>query len=167
MNRSKIALLFTMLSCILVLSVAVFLQLTKDMLPCPLCVMQRYAFAAIAIACLLALLLPAALSRIAVAFGLVSTLAGAGIAGYHLWILANPAISCGIDPLETGLNKIFIAELLPTLFQANGLCDTPYAPLFGLSMPAWAMVWYVIFAFIFSALFFAKKKTRGLFGKSH
>ncbi len=167
MTRSKIALLFTMFSCLLVLAVAVFLQLTKDMLPCPLCVMQRYAFAAIAIACLLALLLPIALKRIALALGLLSALTGAGIAGYHLWILANPAISCGIDPLETGLNKIFIAKLLPTLFQANGLCDTPYEPLFGLSLPAWAMVWYVIFAVIFSVLFFAKKKTRGLFGKSH
>jgi disulfide bond formation protein DsbB len=167
MTRSKIALLFTMLSSIFVLAVAVFLQLTKDMLPCPLCVMQRYAFAAIAIFCLLALLLPAVLKRIALALGLLSTLAGAGVAGYHLWILANPAISCGIDPLETGLNKIFIANLLPTLFQANGLCDTPYEPLFGLSMPAWAMVWFVIFTIIFSVLFFTKKKARGLFGKSH
>ncbi len=167
MNRTKITLISTTLICLGLLAFALYLQLVEKMLPCPLCVMQRYAFVAIAISCLIALALPRALHRIGFGLGLVSALSGIGIAGYHLWILAHPAVSCGIDPLETGLNKIFLAEALPVLFKADGLCDTPYPPIFGLSIPAWAMIWFVIFALVLGVTFFAKKKARELFGKGH
>ncbi|MDO8654599.1 MAG: disulfide bond formation protein B [Undibacterium sp.] len=167
MNRPKIALIATTLSCLVLLVVALYLQLVEKMLPCPLCVMQRYAFIAIALSCLITLALPAALRRIGLGLGLLSVFSGIGIAGYHLWVLANPEISCGIDPLETGLNKIFLSRLLPVLFKADGLCDTPYAPILGLSIPAWAMVWFLIFAVILSSLFFGKKRERELFGKNY
>lgn len=167
MNRTKITLISTTLICVALLAFALYLQLVEKMLPCPLCVMQRYAFVAIALSCLIGLALPRALHRIGFGLGLVSALSGAGIAGYHLWILAHPAVSCGIDPLETGLNKIFLAEVLPVLFKADGLCDTPYPPIFGLSIPAWAMIWFVIFSLVLGVTFFAKKKARELFGKGH
>lgn len=111
--------------------------------------------------------MPRALHRIGFGIGLFSALSGVGVAAYHVWILANPETSCGIDPLETGLNKIFLAKAIPVLFKADGLCDTPYPPILGLSMPAWAMVWFVIFALILGVTFFAKKKARELFGKGH
>lgn len=167
MNRTKIALISTALSCLLLLIIALYLQLVEKMLPCPLCVMQRYAFAAIALSCLIALALPRAIRRIGFALGFASALFGIGSAGYHLWVLSNPAVSCGIDPLETGLNKIFLSEMLPFLFKADGLCDTPYPPIFGLSIPAWAMIWFLIFALVLGVLLFAKKKARELFGKGH
>lgn len=167
MNRTKITLISTTLICVALLAFALYLQLVEKMLPCPLCVMQRYAFVAIALSCLIGLALPRALHRIGFGLGLVSALSGAGIAGYHLWILAHPTVSCGIDPLETGLNKIFLAEVLPVLFKADGLCDTPYPPIFGLSIPAWAMIWFVIFSLVLGVTFFAKKKARELFGKGH
>ena len=66
-----------------------------------------------------------------------------------------------------GLNKIFLAKALPVLFKADGLCDTPYPPILGLSMPAWALIWFVIFALVLGVTFFAKKKARELFGKGH
>jgi disulfide bond formation protein DsbB len=167
MNRTKIALIATALSCLLLLIIALYLQLVEKMLPCPLCVMQRYAFAAIALSCLIALALPRAIRRIGFALGFASALFGIGSSGYHLWVLANPAVSCGIDPLETGLNKLFLSEILPALFKADGLCDTPYPPIFGLSIPAWAMIWFLTFALVLGVLLFSKKKARELFGKGH
>jgi disulfide bond formation protein DsbB len=167
MNRTKITLIAIALSCIGLLSFALYLQIVEKMLPCPLCVLQRYAFLAVLISCLIALAMPRALHRIGFGLGLASALSGIGVAGYHVWVLANPTVSCGIDPLETGLNKIFLAEALPTFFKADGLCDTPYPPIFGLSIPAWALIWFVIFALILGVTFFAKKKARELFGKGH
>ena len=118
-NPYRPVLLAVALVSMILLAVALYLQHVMNMLPCPLCVIQRYAFAA---------------------------LAGLGVAGYHLWIKANPTISCGIDPLETSLNTIPTARLLPFLFQADGLCTTEYAPILGLSIPQWSFIWFGIFA---------------------
>ena len=167
MNRTKITLISITLICLCLLGFALYLQLVEKMLPCPYCVLQRYAFVAIALSCLIALALPRALHRIGFGLGWISSLIGAALSGKHLWILANPEVSCGIDPIETGLNKIFLARVLPVIFKADGLCDTPYPPIFGLSIPAWAFIWFVIFSLVLGVTFFAKKKARELFGKGH
>lgn len=149
MTRTAKPILFGVaLAAIALLGVGLYLQFVQDMLPCPLCIIQRYAFAAVALLCLAAAILPAAASRVVTALGALAALAGAGTAGWHLWVKAHPTISCGIDPLETSLNKIVTAEWLPFLFQADGLCTTQYDPILGLSIPQWSLVWFVVFALV-------------------
>ena len=143
---AKPLLLMITLACIAMLGVGLYLQLVLEMPPCPLCILQRYAFAAVALVCLVTCFLPSTLLRLGAALAAFASFTGAGIAIRHLWIKAHPTISCGIDPLETSLNKIFIARWLPSLFQADGLCTTEYDPILGLSVPQWALVWFVIFA---------------------
>jgi len=132
------------------------------MLPCPYCVLQRYAFILIAIGALIGLAEKP--RKFGLGLGVLAGLSGMGIAGKHVWILENPAISCGIDPVETALNKIFLAELFPNLLKADGLCDTPYPPLLGLSLPAWALIWFSAFTLCMLVLLIKKPKVRGLFG---
>jgi disulfide bond formation protein DsbB len=154
-NRiAKPLLLLVALACIGMLGVGLYLQLVLEMMPCPLCILQRYAFAAVALLCLITCFLPSTMLHLGAALSALAAITGAGIALRHLWIKAHPTISCGIDPLETSLNKIFIARWLPSLFQADGLCTTEYDPILGLSIPQWALVWFVIFAItlIFVAL---------------
>jgi len=131
---------------IILLAVALYLQHVMNMLPCPLCVIQRYAFAVVAIVCLIAARLGGNGQRTGAGLAALAALAGLGTAGWHLWIKAHPAVSCGIDPLETSLNTIPTARLLPFLFQADGLCTTEYAPILGLSIPQWSFIWFAIFA---------------------
>jgi len=130
--------------CLMLLGVALYLQHALDMLPCPLCVIQRYAFAAVAVFCLVGAFLPRTGAAVAAALAGLSALAGAGVAGWHLWIKSQPSASCGIDPLETSLNTIPSAKLLPFLFEANGLCSTEYPPILGLSIPQWSLIWFVL-----------------------
>ncbi len=143
---AKPLILLVALACIAMLAVGLYLQLVLDMLPCPLCILQRYAFAVTAIICLATFFLPPSLLRAGAALGGLASLTGAGIAIRHLWIKAHPTVSCGIDPLETSLNKVFIAEWFPALFQADGLCTTEYDPILGLSIPQWALIWFAAFA---------------------
>ena len=146
-NRyAKSLILLVTLACIAMLAVGLYLQLALEMLPCPLCILQRYAFAVTAVICLITLFLPTTLLRAGAALGALASLTGAGIALRHLWVKAHPTVSCGIDPLETSLNKVFFAEWLPALFQADGLCTTEYDPILGLSIPQWALVWFAAFA---------------------
>lgn len=144
-NATKRALIAIGLTALALLGVALYLQHVEKMLPCPLCVIQRYAFAAVSIVCLSSAFFSHQVSRIGAGIGAFAALAGAAVAGWHLWIKANPATSCGIDPLETSLNTIPTAKLLPFLFQADGLCSTDYPPIFGLSIPLWALIWFTVF----------------------
>ncbi len=146
-NPYRPVLLAVALVSMILLAVALYLQHVMNMLPCPLCVIQRYAFAAVAIICLIAAgRRSLGAQRTGTGLAAFAALAGLGVAGYHLWIKANPTISCGIDPLETSLNTIPTARLLPFLFQADGLCTTEYAPILGLSIPQWSFIWFAIFA---------------------
>lgn len=159
MNRfAKPVLLLTAVACIAMLGVGLYLQLVLEMLPCPLCILQRYAFAAVALACLVTAALPSASTRAGAAVASVASLTGAGIAIRHLWVKAHPEVSCGIDPLETALNKVFIAEWLPALFQADGLCTTEYDPILGLSIPQWALAWFVVFALVTASVALRKRR---------
>ena len=142
MNQSRPLLLSIAAACIALLGVAMVLQHVMDMLPCPLCVIQRYLFLGIALACLLGVF--SGQQKMGAGLGLLGALGGMGVAGKHLYVLANPGLSCGIDPLQTSLNKIFTAEYLPFMFQADGLCEDALAPLFGLSIPQWSFLWFAL-----------------------
>lgn len=146
MTSSRPVLLSVGLGAIALLGVGLYLQLALKMQPCPLCVLQRYAFAVLAICCLLGAVMQRGAHPVVAGFGIVAALAGVGVAGWHLWIKAHPAVSCGIDPLETSLNTIPTARLFPTLFQADGLCTTDYPPILGLSIPQWSLFWFIVFS---------------------
>jgi disulfide bond formation protein DsbB len=148
MKTSKPVLLVIAFISLGLLAYALYLQHMQNMLPCPLCIIQRYAFAAVAAICLLFALLPRAATRLGANLGALAALAGAAVAGWHLWVKAHPSVSCGIDPLETSLNKIPTAELLPFVFKADGLCTTEYAPILGLSIPQWSLLWFAVFAIL-------------------
>jgi protein dithiol:quinone oxidoreductase len=147
-TNSKPVLLVIALSSLALLGAALYLQHVENMQPCPLCIIQRYAFAAIALICLLFVALPGSVTRLGARLAGLAALSGAGVAGWHLWVKAHPAISCGIDPLETSLNKIAPAQWWPSVFQADGFCTTEYAPILGLSIPQWALLWFVVLAII-------------------
>lgn len=147
MKTTKPVLLAVTFVALSLLIVALYLQYVEHMQPCPLCVIQRYAFFVVALICIIAIGLPRTMHKAAAGLAGIVALAGAGVAGWHLYIKAHPNISCGIDPLETALNKFPTADLLPFLFKADGLCATPYPPILGLSIPQWSLIWFVVLAF--------------------
>jgi disulfide bond formation protein DsbB len=124
------------------IGVALYLQHGLDMLPCPLCVIQRYLFLAIGVCALIGAY---GKPKVGAGLGLLAALGGLYTAGDHLYILAHPGLSCGIDPVETFLNKIPTATYLPFLFRADGLCEDALAPWFGLSIPQWSFLWFGLF----------------------
>jgi len=146
MISRKTCLLTIAAASIALLGAALYLQFVKQMAPCPLCIMQRYAFVAVALICLIAACMSQRAAKIGAGLGMLAALIGAGIAGWHLWIKAHPGVSCGIDPLETSLNKIFTAKLMPFLFEAEGLCTAEYPPILGASIPQWSLAWFIVFA---------------------
>lgn len=148
MKNSKPLLVAVGITALALVGFALYLQHGMDMLPCPLCVIQRYIYIGIALICFIVAALPNSMTRTGSGLATLTALSGVGVAGWHLWIKAHPTVSCGIDPLETSLNKIPTAELLPFLFKADGLCTTEYAPILGLQIPPWSFIWFGILSIL-------------------
>jgi len=142
LSQTRNLMLAIAFGCIAALCVAMYLQHVKDMLPCPLCVIQRYIFLSVAVICLIGA--ATRMPKLWAGLALLSSIGGAGVAGRHVYILAHPGLSCGIDPMQTALNKIFTAEYLPFIFQANGMCEDALAPVLGLSIPQWSLLSFAL-----------------------
>lgn len=142
MPTSRNSLLSIAVVSLALVGAALYLQHVQGMQPCPLCVIQRYLFLGIALFGLIG----AFTNRIKAFAGLalLCGLGGLGVVGKHLYVLAHPGFSCGIDPMETVLNKIPTATLLPWLFRADGLCEAAQDTALGLNVPQWSAVWFVI-----------------------
>jgi disulfide bond formation protein DsbB len=142
MPTSRRILLAIAAACITLVGAALYLQHAQHMLPCPLCVIQRYLFLAIAVCCLVGAV--GGQPKAGAGLGVLGGLGGMAVAGKHMYVLAHPGFSCGIDPMETVLNKIPTATALPWLFRADGLCEDARDTLLGLSIPMWSALWFAI-----------------------
>ena len=142
MPQNRTFLMMIALACFAMLAAALYLQHYKDMWPCPLCVIQRYIFLAIGILSLIAA--SAGKLKVWAGVALAAALGGLGVVGKHLYVLANPGLSCGIDPMETMLNKIPSAVYLPWIFKAEGLCGDVGDLVLGLSIPQWSALGFAL-----------------------
>jgi disulfide bond formation protein DsbB len=124
---------------------ALYLQFFRQEAPCPLCILQRYAYLFIAVFALIGAVFKS-WRKIWIAQGLIllAALGGIAAAGWHVWTQISPSFSCGVDTLRSIVDSLPFAKLLPQVFQVQGLCETPYPPLLGLSLPQWSLLGFVI-----------------------
>ncbi|MFM0321444.1 disulfide bond formation protein B [Caballeronia glebae] len=138
---------------------ALYLQFFHNEDPCPLCIIQRYFFVLIAIFAFLG----AAFSNwrgIALLETLVaiSALGGLATAIRHVYVQSHPGFSCGFDALQPIVDGLPPAKWLPHVFKVAGLCETPYPPILGLSLPQWSLIAFaLIFVFVAASLRFKRK----------
>lgn len=117
---------------------ALYFQYVLNLEPCPLCVLQRIAIIAAGIAAAGGLLVGAGFGQFAAGvLSLLFSLAGAGIAGWHSWLLAVPheeSLSCG-RPFEWFHDDFPLAVWLPKIFAGKGDCMNLDWTFFGLAIP--------------------------------
>ena len=154
MKKPRNLLIAIFLLCSGSILIALYLQIFKLVLPCPLCVLQRYALVFIACCCLVALFTKKI--WLCSFLGGIVSLAGIYLAVYQLWVIAHPAVQCGRDALEDAVNSFFLADWIPVLFKAESLCSDILEPFLFLTPPQWALLWYLFFAFVFAHLIWKK-----------
>ncbi len=136
------------LACAGLLAFAVYLQLHEGLEPCPLCIFQRIAFAALAVVFLAGALHAPAGRGGRRGYGVaavVAGLVGVGIAGRHVWLQMNPPPipSCGAG-LEFMRETMSTSNVIRKVLTGSGDCGTVDWAFLGLSMPAWSLVWFVL-----------------------
>jgi len=122
-----------------------FFQHVLKLEPCPLCVLQRVAFIGVGIFAALGLFAKGARGQLAAALlATVCALVGAGIAGWHSWILVYPpeSMSCG-RPFEWFHQDFPLAVWLPKLFAGHGDCLKVDWTFLGLAIPNMSLIAFV------------------------
>lgn len=117
--------------------------------PCPMCVLQRYCFAAVGIVALIAAVHNPDFRGRRAYGGFLAFFAalGAGVAGRHTWVQHFPPESagCGAGDLSYLVNTFSLAQAFPKIFAGSGECSKVDWTFIGLSIPEWALVWFVAF----------------------
>jgi len=130
------------------IGIALLVQSIDQLEPCPLCILQRYAFTLVALFAVLAALVPTRASMACALLALLSGLAGAGVAAWHVRLQLFPPeeSSCG-PSLQYLLSNLPLGRALPRIFQGYGDCTQIDWTFLKLSMPAWALIWLLILSF--------------------
>jgi disulfide bond formation protein DsbB len=136
--------------CFALIGFAIYTQFAWGLEPCPLCIFQRIAFAALGTVLLLGGLFAPRGTGGRRAWGVLAFAAaavGAGIAARHVWIQLNPppVPSCGA-PLSFLRETMDTPTLIQKVLTGTGDCGTVDWTFLGLSMPAWSLVWFVLLA---------------------
>lgn len=135
------------LACAGLLAFASYLQHVVGLEPCPMCILQRYAYFAVAVTALAGAIHGPGRVGARVYAGLVGlfALVGAGTSMRHSYLqrFPEPSLSCGVE-LEFLVNNFPLAQALPKIFAGSGECAQVKWRFLGLSIPEWALVGYLL-----------------------
>lgn len=134
-------------ACIALLAYALYAQHQMFLDPCPLCIFQRVVFMGMGIVFLIGFLHgPKSWGRkVYGVWVFLISLIGVGIAGRHVWLQSLPADqvpSCG-PGLDYMIQAFPLEKVLSMVFTGSGECAQVDWEFWGLSMPAWTLIWYV------------------------
>lgn len=143
-------------ACAGLMAFGLYLQHVQNLAPCPLCILQRYAFVLTgAIALAAAVHGPGRIG--AWIYGALTAFAagaGAVVAGRQIWLQYHPpqVFDCGPD-LGYMLDSFPLSQVLPKIFKGEGDCAKVVWEFLGLSIPEWALAWFA--ALVAAALYAA------------
>jgi protein dithiol:quinone oxidoreductase len=147
-NKTRIVFLLTFLACAVMIGMGFYLQDVLGLTPCPMCILQRYAFWAIGLTALACAIHGPRRWGVKVYAWMVVVFAvlGGGTAIRHSYVqhFPPPNASCGTD-LEFLINNFPLAQALPKMFSGSGECSAVQWTFLWLSIPEWALVWFIIF----------------------
>jgi disulfide bond formation protein DsbB len=137
---------------------ALIAQTVDELEPCPLCILQRYAFTFVALFAAAAAALKGRASTLFALLAVIAAVAGAGVAVWHVRLQLFPPeeTSCG-PSLQYLLSNLPLGRALPRIFQGYADCTQVDWTFLKLSMPAWALIWFVVLG---GALVFALRRSR-------
>lgn len=145
-----------------------YLQHAQGLVPCPMCILQRYAFVVTGVVALVAALhnpqrsgrwIYSVLMVLAAGFG-------GGVAIRHVYLEHNPPqiFDCGAD-LGFMMDSFPLAEALPMIFRGTGDCSKVLWRFLGLSIAEWALIWFAIFIAAAITAAVIKPPRRGMFSR--
>lgn len=146
MRNERLLLALPALACAALLAFGYYLQYFQDQDPCPLCLVQRafyYALAAVFVVA--AAHRPGRIGRrLYCGAAFLAALCGGAAAARQVWLQHLPADKvpdCGPD-LFFMLKHLPIQRTLEKLFAGSGQCAEVHWKFLGLSIAEWSLAWF-------------------------
>jgi len=131
------------LACAGLIAFALYLQHSLGLEPCPMCILQRYAFIVVGVIALAAAIHNPALVGRRIYGGLLVVMAttGGGIAIRHVYLEHYPPkiFDCGAD-VGFMLESFPLTQALPMIFRGTGDCTKVPWRFLGLSIAEWSLI---------------------------
>ncbi|MGH8079755.1 MAG: disulfide bond formation protein B [Lysobacter sp.] len=147
----RIQYLLGFLACVGLLAFAFYLQIYQHLEPCPLCIFQRVAFAALGVVFLIGGLhgpkKPGGRRSYGV-LALLASLAGIAVAGNHVRLQHLPpdqVPACG-PGLNYMVEAMPLAAVVKKVMTGSGECAAVDWTFLGLGMPAWSLTCFIVLA---------------------
>jgi len=149
-------------ACLVLLAFGMYLQHVVGLVPCPMCIVQRYALIFIALLALLASFSGKKTTHLSFAAVLLLSCGfGAFVAARQSWLQWYPpeVVSCGRD--FYGMIETFpLQRLVPMLFKGGGDCTKVDWTFLGGSIANWSFVSFCGMAALFAAMLLRLIKPR-------
>lgn len=146
LTRPRTLLLATFAVCAGLIAYALWLQHASHLEPCPMCILQRYAFVVVGfIALAAAIQNPGRIGmRIYAVLMALAAIAGGGVAAWQSWLQHHPPKIADCGPgLEVIIGEFPLSEALPMIFRGAGDCSKVDWTFLGLSIAEWALICFV------------------------
>jgi disulfide bond formation protein DsbB len=144
--NSRLIYLAIGLACAGLIGFALYLQHSLGLEPCPMCILQRYAFIVVGFIALVAAIHdPAAPGRrIYSSLLVVMAATGGGVAIRHVYLEHNPPriFDCGAD-VGFMLESFPLTQALPMIFRGTGDCTKVPWRFLGLSIAEWSLICFI------------------------
>lgn len=142
--------IFIVLSVIGLMAYGLYTEYVDGLIPCPLCMSQRFFFCALGTVALLAAIHNPGtrLRRIYASLIALFALGGIGTAGRQIWLQHLPpdqVPACGPSSLEYIFGTFAFTDALAVMLRGDGNCAEVDWTFLGFSMAEWAFVWFVFF----------------------
>ncbi len=161
MLNSRLIYLAMFLACAGLIGFALYLQHALGLEPCPMCILQRYAFIVVGVIALAAAIHNPTLPGRRIYGGLLVVMAatGGGIAIRHVYLEHYPPkiFDCGAD-VGFMLESFPLTQALPMIFRGTGDCTKVAWQFLGLSIAEWSLICFA--TLIVAAIVAAAIKTR-------
>lgn len=145
-------------ACVGMLAFGLYLQHVVGLEPCPMCIVQRYALALVAVFTGLgALGRSRGLQLTGATLALVMAAGGAYTAARQSWLQWYPpeVVSCGRD-LYGMIETFPLKRALPMIFRGGGDCTQIDWTFWGLSIANWSFIAFAIFGLLLLGLLFSR-----------
>ena len=135
------------LGCLGLILVALYMEYSMGLEPCPLCILQRILILATGLVSLIAFLVKPQVRGIRI-FGLIGiVLSGIGsvLGVRHLWLQSLPedqAPACG-PGLEYLIDIFTPIEVLKMILEGDGSCAEVVWTFLGISIPGWTLIGFI------------------------
>ena len=144
---------------VILLSFSFYLQFFDGIMPCPLCMLQRIAFALLGILFFLGIFLYAKRIYCFILNTLLLLTSSLGMlfAGRQIWLQHVPSNTneCGVT-LQYMMQALPITEVMQKIFEGSAECTQRGWELASLNMAEWALVWFIFFFLMSLYLLFKK-----------